>query len=75
MFRAPDALAFIDEARAERIPVLGIETLTLTEHTTQSHLDHILDLSDADETFDTWSRAAQFVSERADGDYFFDVTV
>jgi hypothetical protein len=75
LFRPAEALAFIDEARAERTPVLGIETFTLTEQTTQSHLDHILDLSDAEETFDTWSRAAEFVSERADGDYFFEVTV
>ena len=75
LFRAPDALAFIADARAEDIPVLGIETFTLTEQTTESHLDHILDLSDAEETFDTWSCAAEFVSERASGDYFFDVTV
>ncbi len=75
LFRATEALAFIGEARAERIPVLGVETFTLTERTTQSHLDHILDLSHTGETFDTWIRAAEFVSERAHGDCFFEITV
>jgi hypothetical protein len=75
LFRAPDALAFIAEARAERVPVLGIETFILTEESTQPQMDHILDLSDADKTCDTWSEAQAFVSERASSDYAFEVTV
>lgn len=75
LFPASEAVAFIDQARLERQPVLGIETFRLTDQTTQPQMDHILDLSDAGETCDTWSRAREFVSERADRDYFFEVTI
>ena len=75
LFRASDARALVDAARAQGVPVLGVETFLLTPEATQPQVDHILDLSGANEQCDTWTEAQRFITDRGAGDYFFEVTV
>ena len=74
-FRASDACAFIDAARAQGVPVLGVEMFLLTAEATHPQMDHILDLSGANGQCDTWTEAQRFITDRSAGDYFFEVTV
>jgi hypothetical protein len=45
MLSAPDALAFIEAARGQQTPVLGVESFIVTETTTQPLMKHILNLA------------------------------
>ena len=75
LFRAPDACALVDAARARSVPILGVETFLLTAEATHPQMDHILDLSGANEQCDTWTEAQRFITDRGAEDYFFEVTV
>ena len=75
LFRASDASALVEAARAQGVPVLGVETFLLTAEATHPQMDHILDLSGANEQRDTWTEAHRFITDRGGGDYFFEVTV
>jgi hypothetical protein len=75
MFRAPDALDFIEAARQQQTPVLGIDSFIVTETTTQPLLEHTLDLTAGSLPADTWSQARRFVEERRDSGFLFEVVV
>jgi hypothetical protein len=72
---ASEALALVEAARANGVPVLGIETFLLTTSTTQPQMDHILELSKGDDKCDTWAEARQFISERGAQDFWFEVAL
>lgn len=72
---ATDALALIDAARAHYKPILGVDSFVLTETTIQPFMEHILDLSSALGTTDTWSRASSFVEERKSLGFHFEVVL
>ena len=75
MLSAPDALAFIEAARRQQTPVLGVDSFILTETTTQPLMEHTLDLSVGGFPADTWSEAQRFVDERRDSGFMFEVVV
>ena len=75
LFQAPDALAFIEAARAQGVPILGVETFFLEADTIRPQMDHILDLSGADARCDTWGETHGFISERSALGYWFEVTL
>lgn len=75
MFDAPSALAFIEAARQQQTPVLGVDSFVVTDASTQPLMDHILDLSVGGSPTDTWSEARRFVEERRDLGFMFEVVV
>ena len=75
MLNAHDALAFIETARQQRKPVLGIDSFIVTKTTTQPLMDHILDLSVGGLPADTWSEARRFVEQRKDSGFLFEVVL
>jgi hypothetical protein len=75
MLKAPDALAFIEAARQQQRPVLGVDSFLVTETTTQPLMEHILDLSVGGLPGDTWSEARRFVEQRRDSGFMFEVVV
>ena len=75
LLQAPDTLALIDAARAQGVPILGIETFLLEADAVRPQMDHILDLSGADSRHDTWNEARGFILERSTTGYWFEVTL
>jgi hypothetical protein len=67
------ALEFIDAARLAGHPILGVDSLVVTENSTTSAIDHVLDLSSAGSDTDTWSEARRFVEARTDMGFLFEI--
>lgn len=70
---APDALALIQRARKERVPVLGLDAFRLTVSTTQPDLANSIDFSGASCRTNPWAEAEAFLEERLAGDLAFEV--
>ena len=76
MFEAPVAYEVIEAAKLAHRPILGVDCFILTESTTMSPLEHILDLSRAvSQGIDTWSEARRFIEERQSFGFFFEIVV
>jgi len=75
MLNVRDTLAFIETARRQRRPILGIDSFLVTETTTQPLMEHILDLSVGGLPGDTWSEARRFVEQRRESGFMFEVVV
>jgi hypothetical protein len=75
MLTAPDALEFIEAARQQQVPILGVDSFILTETTTLPLMEHMLDLSVDGLIDDTWSEALRFVEERQDFGFMFEVVI
>jgi hypothetical protein len=75
MLNVHDALAFIESARQQQRPVLGVDSFVVTETTTQPLMEHILDLSVGGLPADTWSEARRFVEQRRDSGFMFEIVV
>jgi hypothetical protein len=75
MLSAPDALAFIEVARQQQTPVLGVDSFVVTETATQPLMEHILDLSVGGMPADTWSEARRFIEQRKDSGFMFEIVV
>ena len=77
LLEARDAIALIEEARKQRIPILGVDAFVVSEQATQPLSAHTLDLSGATGTgpIDTWAEAANFIQARADDGFMFEVVV
>ena len=75
MLNAHDALAFIEAARQQQRPVLGVDSFLVTETITQPLMEHILDLSLGGLAADTWSEARRFVEQRKDSGFMFEIVV
>jgi hypothetical protein len=74
MLTAPDAIVFIETARQQQAPILGVDTFILTEATLPL-MEHMLDLSVDGVIDDTWSEALRFVEERQDFGFMFEVVI
>ena len=70
-----EAVEFIEAARQQQKPVLGIDSFVITETTTEPQDDHILDLSVGGLPADTWSEARRFVEERSDSGFMFEIVI
>ncbi len=75
MLNAHDALTFIETARRQQRPVLGIDSFIVAETATQPLMEHILDLSGGGLPSDTWSEARRFVEHRRDSGFMFEIVV
>ena len=73
--KASDALDFIEAARQAKTPVLGVDAFIITETTTQPLMEHILDCSIEGVPPDTWSPARDFVEERRNSGFMFEIVV
>jgi hypothetical protein len=75
MLNAHGSIDFIETARQDRRPVLGIDSFIVTETTTEPLMEHILDLSVGPLATDTWSEARRFVEQRKDSGFMFEIVV
>ena len=66
------AQALIARAREEKARILGIETFRLMGATVEPLIDHIADYSESPEA---WDAAQQFVRERADNGWMFELVL
>jgi hypothetical protein len=73
MLRAPDAIAYIEAARHRGIPVLGVDSFVVTEHTTKPLMEHSINLSCPGTPTDTWLAARNFVEQRGDSGFVFEI--
>ena len=72
---ASDALDFIEAARQAKTPVLGVDAFIITEMNTQPLMEHILDNSIEGAPADTWSSARDFVEQRRNSGFMFEIVV
>jgi hypothetical protein len=70
---APDALALIQRARREHVPVLGLDAFRLTPSTTQPDLANSIDFSGASCRTNPWAEAEAFLEERLASGLEFEV--
>jgi len=75
MFDAPNTVAFIEAARQQQVPILGIDSFIVTETITQPVMEHTLDLSVGALPIDTWTAAQRFVRERHNLGLMFEVVL
>jgi hypothetical protein len=75
MLDVDDALIFIDAAREELRPVLGVESFRVTETTRRPMMDHILDMSVGDLPADSWAEARLFLEQRRHLGFMFEIVV
>src|SRR3982751_6195829 len=75
MLRPADALALVRRARAERVPVLGVDAFDLGPAATRPLSEHTLDFSGASCRTNPWSEAEAFLEERAESDMHFEVVL
>jgi hypothetical protein len=75
MLTAPDAIIFIEAARHQQAPILGVDSFILTETTTLPLMEHMLDLAVDGVIDDTWSEARRFVEERQDFGFIFEIVI
>jgi hypothetical protein len=76
MFEAAVAYEVIAAAKLAARPILGIDCFLVTESTTTSPLEHVLDLSNGVAAgVDTWREARRFIKEREGLGFLFEVVV
>jgi hypothetical protein len=76
LLRPDDAIALVNSAADEGVPVLGVDALQLTEQSTVSPLDHLADFSKSvAEGHGCWEEAESFIRERAQTGLVFGITL
>lgn len=71
-----DALSLVGRARAERVPILGVEGMFVRPHETVSPLEYIADYSTAVARGDgSWDDAERFIAEHAQLDLAYEVVL
>ena len=71
-----DALALIDRAAEEGVPILGLDGFRVTDQRAEADLDHVADYSTAVAAgHGCWEEAEAFVRERSDQALVFEVTL
>ena len=74
--RPDDALDLIEAARQQAKPVLGIDAFVVTDTTVQPFLEHSIDYSIAPTSRSkSWSDAKQFIEQRRDLGFVFEIVV
>jgi hypothetical protein len=71
----PDALALVQRARSERVPILGIDGFHLGPAAMVPDLAHSIDFSGASCRTNPWSEAEAFLEERAGSGMYFEVVL
>jgi hypothetical protein len=73
---APDALALVDRAAEEGVPILGVETFRVTGRGTEPLLDQLADFSPAvAEGHGCWADAEQFLRAHGTAGLLFELTL
>jgi len=76
LLRPPDALALVDRAAEEGVPVLGVDGVYATTRSTESPIEHSADFSAAvAEGHGCWQDAEAFIRERSDRGLVFELTL
>ena len=72
--KGSDAIALIERAAEEGVPVLGVNCLILSDDGTREPIDQIADYSAAvREGHGCWEPAEAHVASRMSGDYVFEI--
>ena len=76
LLRAPDAIALVNRAAEEGVPILGVEGFVVTPTSTESPIEHIADYSSAVALgHGCWQDAESFIRDRASTGLVFELTL
>ena len=76
LLRAPDAIALVNRAAEEGVPILGVDGFFVTATTTEAPVEHIVDFSSAvAEGHGCWQDAETFIQQRATTGLVFELTL
>lgn len=76
LLRAPDAIALVNRAAEEGVPILGVEGFVVTSTSTGSPIEHIADYSSAVAVgHGCWQDAESFIRDRASTGLLFELTL
>ena len=76
LLRPEDALALVDRAAEEGVPILGVDGRLLSETSTASPLEHLADFtSRVAEGHGCWQEAEAFIQARRDRGLVFELTL
>ncbi len=73
MYNASDAIDVISVCEQHGWQILGIDSFIVTEKLTRPLMEHTLDCSITKNENGYWYEAKQFVRERADFGYYFEI--
>ena len=76
LLRAPDAVALVNRAAEEGVPILGVDGFVVTPTSTESPIEHVADYSDAvAQGHGCWQDAESFIQSRAATGLLFELTL
>ena len=76
LLRAPDAIALVNRAAEEGVPILGVDGFVITPVSTESPIEHIADYSSAvAQGHGCWEDAESFIRARAATGMVFELTL
>jgi len=76
LLRAPDAVALVNRAAEEGVPIVGVDGLLVTPTSTQSPIEQVIDFSArVAEGHGCWQEAESFIRERASTGLVFELTL
>ena len=76
LLRAPDAIALVNRAAEEGVPILGVDGVVVTPTSTESPIEHVADYSSAvADGHGCWQDAESFIRDRAATGIFFELTL
>ena len=74
LFSKQDAINFIKECKAEKIPVLGIDGFYIEEYKTQPSLENSIDFSNSPWDTHVYDKAIDFLKDQEERMFFEIVT-
>ena len=76
LLRAPDAIALVNRAAEEGVPILGVDGFVVTPASTESPVEHVADYSSAVALgHGCWQDAESFIQDRAATGLLFELTL
>ena len=76
LLRAPDAIALVNRAAEEGVPILGVDGFVVGPASTQSPIEHVADYSSAvAKGHGCWQDAESFIRDRAATGLVFELTL
>ena len=76
LLRAPDAVALVNRAAEEGVPILGVDGFVITPVSTESPIEHIADYASAvAQGHGCWEDAESFIRKRAPTGMVFELTL
>ncbi|WP_346353354.1 hypothetical protein [Azotosporobacter soli] len=73
MYKASDAVEIISMCEQNRWAILGIDSFIVTKYQTRPLMNHTLDCSIARNENGYWYEAKQFVNDRVNRGYYFEI--